>query len=290
MLSRRFTTAMLTAFILSGIFTYLLSRRIEHQAGLQRTQAINYVATSRPVQPGEVIKVSDLRYVPWPASSPLRGGFLHIDEIIGRSAIYPIDPGQPLLDRQITPAGIGPGLASKIPDGMRAIALKSDEVVGVAGFLEPGSHLDVLVTFRAEKSLELTTTIVLQNAEVVAAGHQAEPDPDGKSSAATVVTLLLSPQESERAVLASAQGNIHFILRNNTDKGRTDSLSLVTSQLMGSSNLTLATGRNQANTLSANFIKRSGIHIGETSQQIFRIETVLGDQIPSDKSSERMAQ
>jgi pilus assembly protein CpaB len=115
---------------------------------------------------------------------------------------------------------------------MRAVALRSDEVVGVAGFLIPGSHLDVLVTYHSDRSPEPVTATVLQNALVVAAGHQMEPDPEGKKSDVAIVTLLLTPEESKRAVLASTQGIIHFVLRNGGDSSRTNEPPMLLSQLV----------------------------------------------------------
>ena len=137
----------------------------------------------------------------------------------------------PILERDLAPAGTGIGLASRIPDGMRAVALRSDEVVGVAGFLLPGSHLDVLVTYRADGSSQPLTATVLQNAVVVAAGHQTEPDPSGKAPDATLVTLLLTPDDAQRAVLASTQGTIHFVLRNGADSSSAASVPVLLSQL-----------------------------------------------------------
>jgi pilus assembly protein CpaB len=116
---------------------------------------------------------------------------------------------------------------------MRAVALRSDEVVGVAGFLVPGSHLDVLVTYRLDGSSDPLTVTVLQDAVVLAAGHQVEPDPQGKISDVTVMTLLLTPEEAQRAVLASTQGAIHFVLRNGRDTGRTGEPPTLLSQLAG---------------------------------------------------------
>ena len=284
--SRRITVALLIAFVLSGGFTYLLSHRMDHQAAAQRARTLNYVASARVVQSGEVLKLNDLRVISWPASSPLQGAFVRVEDAVGRSALYPLDPGQPLLDRQITPPGVGPGLASKIPDGMRAIALRSDEVVGVAGFLTPGSHLDVLVTYHADKSTDMMTAIVLQNAEVVAAGHQVEPDPEGKSATTTVVTLLLSPEESERAVLASTQGAIHFILRNSADRGKVDSSPLSLSQLIGGPVPVSRVHRDQSSGVSATYSKRSGSTAFEASST--PIETILGDQASESKIAERI--
>jgi pilus assembly protein CpaB len=118
---------------------------------------------------------------------------------------------------------------------MRAVALRSDEVVGVAGFLVPGSHLDVLVTYHPESSPEFLTATVLQNVAVLAAGHQSEPDPAGKTSDVTIVTLLLNPEQAQRAVLASAQGSIHFVLRNGEDGNLTEEAPVLISQLAGHS-------------------------------------------------------
>jgi pilus assembly protein CpaB len=153
--------------------------------------------------------------------------------VLGREVLFPLDKGQPILDKYLSAPGSGMGLAGKIPDGMRAIALRSDEVVGVAGFLLPGSRLDVLVTYRTEGSPEPRTSTVLQNAEVLATGHQVQPDPEGKPATVTVVTLLLTPGEAERAVLASTQGSIHFVLRNGSDTQRTQTSPVVLSQLSG---------------------------------------------------------
>jgi pilus assembly protein CpaB len=144
---------------------------------------------------------------------------------------------------------------------MRAIALRSDEVVGVAGFLIPGSRLDVLVTYHTDKSPEPMTSTVLQNAEVIAAGHQVTPDPEGKPASATVVTLLLTPDEAERAVLASTQGTIHFVLRNASDKGRPTMLS----QLSGAASVARTTAS-----------PRGARHIPQAKYQV---ETILGDKV-----------
>ena len=122
-------------------------------------------------------------------------------------------------------------MAARIPEGMRAIALKTDEVMGVAGFLTPGSRIDVLVTYRTDQIPEPRTVTVLQNAEVLAAGQQVQPDPQGKPSTVSVVTLLLAPQDAERAVLASSQGSLHFVMRSGADHGESHSKGVGLAQL-----------------------------------------------------------
>jgi pilus assembly protein CpaB len=103
---------------------------------------------------------------------------------------------------------------------MRAASVRSDEVIGVAGFLFPGCHVDVLVTFRNEAISSPGTQIVLQDVEVLTVGQRAEPEPGGKAENVSVVTLLLKPEDTQKLVLASTQGSIHFVLRNGADRGR----------------------------------------------------------------------
>jgi pilus assembly protein CpaB len=227
---RRILGALAMALIISGAATWMLARKITRPpAPVQLTQA-HYVAPSRPLQADELLTPENTELVAWPGDIPLEGGFNRASDVVGRDALFPLAKGQPILDRDLSAAGSGAGLASRIPDGMRAVALRSDEIVGVAGFLIPGSHLDVLVTFSPDH-LDPVTAIVLENALVIAAGHQIEPDPAGKTMDATVVTLLLTPEQAQRAVLASTQGAIHFVLRNGGDASESAHVPLRLSQL-----------------------------------------------------------
>ena len=230
---KRLLVALILALFVSGVCTWLVSRKLIAQPTMQKQPDARYAAPSRALQAGEVIKTGDIELVAWPASDPIDGASTRPADLLGREVLFPLGKGQPILDRDLSAPGSGTGLASKIPDGMRAVALRSDEIVGVAGFLVPGSHLDVLVTYRSDRSPEPVTATVLQDAVVIAAGQQVEPDPSGKPSAVTVVTLLLTPEESERAVLASTQGAIHFVLRNGADTSRTHDTPMLLSQLSG---------------------------------------------------------
>jgi pilus assembly protein CpaB len=233
MRTKRISIAFFIALVVSGLCTWLVSRKVQtpSSAAPKASQTTSYAAPSRPLQAGEVLKPDNMEVIAWPVSHPLEGAHAQPADILGRQVMFPLGKGQPILDGDLSAPGAGTGLAGKIPDGMRAIALRSDEVVGVAGFLIPGSHLDVLVTYRSGSSTEPVTATVLQDAVVIAAGHQIEPDPEGKPSAVTVVTLLLTPDQAQRAVLASTQGAIHFVLRNGTDTGRTGGLPIELSQL-----------------------------------------------------------
>jgi pilus assembly protein CpaB len=231
--SKRILISLVLALVVSVLCTWLVSRKLTVPPTVQKQPDARYATPSRALHAGEILKSNDIELVAWPGSDPLDGAFSQTAEVIGREILFPLAKGQPILDRELSAAGSGTGLASKIPDGMRAIALHSDEVVGVAGFLVPGSHLDVLVTYHSDLSPEPVTATVLQNAVVLAAGQQLEPDPTGKTADVTVVTLLLTPVQAERAVLASTQGAIHFVLRNGADSSRSGDTPMLLSQLSG---------------------------------------------------------
>ncbi len=228
---RRLAVALIVALLLSGAITFFLSRKLTGHAAHATVQ--RYVAPSRSLQAGEVLKPEDLALVEWPAALPLSGAFNKIADLAGRAVIYPVAASQPILDGYLAAPGSGIGLTVKIPEGMRATSVKSDEVVGVAGFLFPGSHVDVLVTFRSDRFPTPATQIVLQDVEVLTIGQKAEADPEGKPENVSVVTLLLTPEDSQKLVLASTQGTIQFVLRNGADHTQVKAMPIQIAQLSG---------------------------------------------------------
>lgn len=229
---QRLLLALCISLAVSAVFTFALSRHLE--SGKPKADPmLSYIAPSRSFEAGEVLKPGDFEFVAWPTSLPIANSFTKAADLVGRTVLTPLEKGQPILLRDVSSVGAGAGLAAKIPDGMRAISLRSDEVVGVGGFLSPGSHVDVLVTYRPGMSSQPMTATALQNAQVLAAGQKAEPDPTGKPQSVTVVTLLLTPDDAERAVLASTQGTVHFVLRNNSDQTRTAAAPMQLSTLSG---------------------------------------------------------
>lgn len=155
----------------------------------------------------------------WYSDALPSGAFTKTDDVIGHPLLYPMAAKEPILQRDVAVEGAGIGLAGKIPEGMRAVAIRSNDIIGVAGFLYPGSHVDLLMTFTPPggNNIPITQT-VLQNVEVLTAGQTIQPDPQGKPQSVNVVTLLLSPQDSQKLQLASAQGNIQFVLRSGADQ------------------------------------------------------------------------
>ncbi len=214
---KRLTPPLLIALVVSGLCTLVIGRQLKVHT-VQKIAMLSYLVPNRAIPAGEILRADSLQTVEWPADHAVPGVLTKPADAIGRAMLYPIGLNQPLTEQMLSAPGAGTGLAGRIPDGMRAIAMRSDEVMGVAGFLLPGSHLDVLVTYHTEKSPDPRTVTVLQNAEVIAVGQQIQPDPQGKPATVSVVTLLLAPGDAERAVLASAQGTIHFVMRSGSDR------------------------------------------------------------------------
>ncbi len=220
MSTRRLVIALVSALVLSGMVTLFLNHKIRVRNASAVSETTRKVAAAaKPLDPGTVIKTDDLTLVDWPNRLVLQGTFENLNDLVGRSVIYPIGAQQPVVDSFLAAAGSGFGLTARIPEGMRATSVRSDEIVGVAGFLFPGSHVDVLVTLRPDNaSANIATQIVLQDVEVLTAGQKTQPDPQAKpDNAVGVVTLLLKPADAEKLVLASTQGTIHFVLRNGAD-------------------------------------------------------------------------
>lgn len=230
---KRILIALLLAFGVSSLSCWFVARKLVVSAAPARVPDLPLVAPARSIQPGEVLKAEDLSIVSWPGNHPIEGALTRTQDALGRQALFPIGKGEPLIDRDLSAPGSGPGLASEIPDGMRAVTLRSDEVVGVAGFIIPGSHVDVLVTYHMATNPEPITATVLQNVIALAAGHEIQPDPTGKPADVTRVTLLLSLEDAQRAVLASSQGQIHFVLRNGADHSNGGIAPVQLSQLTG---------------------------------------------------------
>lgn len=222
MIARRLISALLIALTISGVFTFWLSRKVSakpHAVAAPVEQ--KYVAAASNLEAGQVLTAASLKLIDWPATAPLDGAHVRVEDLAGRTVLFPLSAGEPVLDRQLATAG-GSGLMAKIPEGMRAISLKSSEVIGVSGFLLPGSHIDVLGTFHVSSDnsnspeSQVTATI-LQDVEVLAAGQKTQPDPEGKPITVDVVTLLVKPSDAERATLAVSLGSVQFVLRNGND-------------------------------------------------------------------------
>jgi len=209
-------TAFLVAGVLAGGITFLFYRRMS--ANTQQRKAVQIIAAATDLPVGVTLSQKDVMLLDWYSDALPSGAFTKTDAVVGHPLLYPLAAKEPVLQRDLGVEGAGIGLAGKIPEGMRAVAIRSNEIIGVAGFLYPGSKVDLLMTFTPPGGTVPVTETVLQNVEVLTAGQTIEPDPQGKPQSVNVVTLLLGPEDSQKLQLASAQGNIQFVLRSGADQ------------------------------------------------------------------------
>jgi pilus assembly protein CpaB len=175
------------------------------------------VVAARSLPLGTRVAASDVKRVGWPSSSPLSGGFSRIEDVVGRGVVTAVGANEPLTEGKLAPKEAGAGLSPAIPPGMRAISVKVNEVIGVAGFATPGARVDVLVTLR--RSEDSITRVLVSNVPVLTAGtrYDQEQISQSKPIPATVVTLMVTPSQAEQIALASAEGQIALTLRNPLD-------------------------------------------------------------------------
>ena len=207
--------------MISLAVSYFLYNRIKRQFAAS-VQPLKIVAAAKPIDTGATISADALVLIDWPVNFPIEGGFKNPQDVVGRVAVFPIAAHEPLRDSLLAAPG-EVGLTTKIPDGMRAVAVETNDVTNVSGFLFPGCHVDVLVTFRPENARgdqEDLTATVLQNVEVLSTGERLKPDPSGKPEKVRQVTMLLNPDDSEKLVLAANKGTVQFVLRNGTDQAQ----------------------------------------------------------------------
>jgi pilus assembly protein CpaB len=138
--------------------------------------------------------------------------------VLERPVISPIQADEPVVEARVAIKGSGVGLGPLIPPGMRAISVRVNDVVGVAGFVLPGMRVDVLVTGKPPNRGDTETQTVLQNITVLSAGQTTQTDGKSQPIVTPVVTLLVSPAEAESLTLSNIEGRIQLVLRNSTDQ------------------------------------------------------------------------
>jgi pilus assembly protein CpaB len=187
--------------------------------------SLHAVVAAKSIPVGTIVTSEHVKLVPWPARNPVPGAFNRIEAVVNRGAIVEVAENEPLTESKLAPLGAGGGLPPTITEGMRAISVRTNEVVGVAGFVIPGTRVDVLVTVKDRGTQgEAVSRAVVSNVQVLTAGtrfDQEKARSDGKPIPSTVVTLLVTPQDAERISLAASEGQIMLTLRNPLDVVRT---------------------------------------------------------------------
>jgi pilus assembly protein CpaB len=175
------------------------------------------LVAANDLQVGTKIEEKDVKYVHF-ASSELPAGVFHRkDRLLGRGVILPISRGEFILTNKLAAENAGYGLPSLIPPGMRAVSVRVNDTTSVAGFVLPGTRVDVLLTGSPEGGSQTETTTVLENVAVLATGQKLERNAAGEPQTTPVITLLVSPDDAQKLTLATNQGKIQLALRNPLD-------------------------------------------------------------------------
>jgi pilus assembly protein CpaB len=197
------------------------------------TRAVVVAATD--LQIGAELRREDLRIIEWPANAAPRDAFTTMDEVVGRGLVMPVIENEPVMPMKLAPKEAGAGLPPVIPAGLRAISVRVNEVIGVAGYVLPGTRVDVLATLTPTRDqIDVTSKVVLTDVQVLAAGTKMEQGVDGgKPMPVSVVTLLVNPTEAERLTLASTEGKIQLALRNPLDREAPSTTGIKPAALLG---------------------------------------------------------
>jgi pilus assembly protein CpaB len=221
-MNRRLLTILLVAFVIAGVCAFGVYRIVGSKMSTQQqAPTTTIVAAATDLKLGTVLTQADLGVIKIAGTLP-KGSVPEQQRLslVGRGVITEIAQGEPILDSNLAAAGSGGGLAATIPQGMRACAVKVDDVVGVSGFVTPGMRVDVLasgVPPGATGQAVTVTTTLLQNIQVLSAGINIQKDSEGKPVQVQVVNLLVTPDQAETLSLASAQLRIQLVLRNPLD-------------------------------------------------------------------------
>jgi pilus assembly protein CpaB len=218
-MNRRVALILLCAFVVAAACSFLVYRVVGNRlAQAQRTTTVVVAATD--IKLGSVLRDTDLTTTQMVGALP-KGVILRREDAVGRGVVSNLYQGEPILDSRLAAPGAGGGLAATIPPGMRACAIKVDEVVGVAGFVTPGQRVDVLISGNPPGGdnpiVGPRVKTLLQNREVLSAGTDIQKDQEGKPQQVQVVNLLVTPDQAELLSLANNQTHIQLVLRNPLD-------------------------------------------------------------------------
>ena len=226
----------LLAITAGGVFafaTYSYVQKAPAKTVTMPTRPV--VVAAADLEVGAEISRESVRIIDWPTNAVPANAFADPKDVIGRGLVSPLIQNEPFLAMKMAPLGAGAGLPPAIPPGLRAVSVKVNEVIGVAGYVLPGTRVDVVATVSpSQQPGDITSKVILTNVQVLAAGTKIDRDTDkNKPIPVTVVTLLVGPDEAERLTLASTEGKIQLALRNPLDKATPSTRGIRPAALLG---------------------------------------------------------
>ncbi len=220
---RRILMALGAALPLALLASFLVHHELSRVTARRAIPSIQVVIAAEGLTPGTLLGAENLRQVDWPAAQAIDGMCTRMEDCQGRAVLNAVVTNEPILEANLAPKNSGAGLPATIPEGMRAISVAVNDVIGVAGFVQPGTAVDVIAMGTPAGAGNTTVArTVLEDIHVLAAGQKVEPDAQGAPQSVSVVTLLVSPEQADVLALASAQGRIQLALRNVSDSQQVD--------------------------------------------------------------------
>jgi len=220
-MNKRFVGVLTFAFVVAAGASLILYRVLINrpQGAKAAPAAAHIVLAAKNLEVGTVLKEEDIQVADWPSAVP-QGAATRTQDLVGRGVTTAIYAKEPVIESRLAPKGAGGGLAAMIPPGMRAVAVRVNEVIGVAGFVVSGMRVDILISGNTPGggNQGTITRTLLQNIEVLSAGQDFKKDAEGKPMTVQVINLLTTPEQAEMLSLASSQAQIQLVLRNPLDR------------------------------------------------------------------------
>ena len=237
MRNKRFFVVLAGALLFGLLAAVSVSRYLSSAQAY--TKSLRGVAVAKVAIPiGTKIIAEQITLVQFPQESTPDGAFDSVEKLAGRVAVVNIAPKEPITEARLAPEGTAGGLSAIIPEGYRAMTVKVDDVVGISGFIMPGTLVDVVVvivpTGNGAVAQDPISKIVLQNIKVLANGQNIDkPESEREANSVKAVTLLVTPEQAEKLALASSEGKLQLVMRNSIDQGDEQTIGINKRTLLG---------------------------------------------------------
>ena len=273
-MNRKLLTILLISMTIAGACAFLVYKIVGARMTASKPVVTTRVmAAANDIPLGSLLAAKDLTTVEIQGPVP-KGAILKQEDLIGRGVTSQLYQGEPILESRLAPPGSGGGLASTIPQGMRALAVRVDQVVGVAGFVIPGMRVDVLASGNPPGATSTTqgtvTKTILQNIQVLSAGTDIQKDNEGKPQQVQVVNLLVTPEQAQTLSLATGELKIQLVLRNPLDTKITKVANDSMGQIFGNQSAPAPRGVRVAPKAAPKVFTVEVINGNKSSQEKFR--------------------
>lgn len=220
MRNKRFLLVLTGALIFGLLAAFSVSRYLSGAQAFSRDFS-DVVVAKVDIPIGSKIVKEQLSVVQFPKNSLPDGTFLTVEKLVGRITVVNLKAREPITEPKLAPEGSSGGLSAVIPEGYRAMTVKVDDVVGISGFVMPGTLVDVVVVIDPSRNSDQgpISKIVLQNIKVLASGQNIdEPKDQREANSVRSVTLQVTPEQAEKLALAATEGKLQLVMRNAVDQ------------------------------------------------------------------------